>query len=100
MQVRDNQSCTRDKIGIILCMMGAACEMPNPSPKWQDLAIQKLNRHGNLIFGETRKKIGVSTQEPGRIARFPNTLSTNEVFWGLVPNPAVPMQARTSTTPY
>ncbi len=34
-------------IRIILCMMGAACEMPNPSLNWQDLAIQKLNRLGN-----------------------------------------------------
>jgi hypothetical protein len=70
----DNQSCTRDKIRIILRMMGAASELPNPSPKWQDLAIQKLNRHGNSIFGETKKKNGISTQEPGRIASFPNTL--------------------------
>jgi hypothetical protein len=72
--VRDNESCTRGKIHIILRMMGAACEFPNPSLKWQDLAIQKLNRLGNSIFGESRKKIGISTQEPGRIARFPNTL--------------------------
>jgi hypothetical protein len=55
-------------------MMGAACEFPNPSLKWQDLAIQKLNRHGNSNFGETRKKFGISIQEPGQIARFPNTL--------------------------
>ncbi len=55
-------------------MMGAANEMPNPSLKWQDLAIQKLNCHRNSIFGETKKKIGISTQEPGRIASFPNTL--------------------------
>ncbi len=71
---RDNQSCTRDKIRIILRMMGAANEMPNPSLKWQDLAIQKLNCHRNPIFGETKKKFGISTQEPGRIASFPNTL--------------------------
>jgi hypothetical protein len=38
-------------------MMGAASEMTNPSPKWQDLAIQKLNHHGNSIFGETRKNL-------------------------------------------
>ena len=55
-------------------MMGAANEMPNPSLKWQDLAIQKLNCHRNSIFGETKKKFGISTQEPGRIASFPNTL--------------------------
>ncbi len=70
----DNQSCTRDKIRIILRMMGAANEMPNPSLKWQDLAIQKLNCHRNSIFGETKKKFGISTQEPGRIASFLNTL--------------------------
>ncbi len=35
-------------------MMGAASKMPNPSLKWKDLAIQKLNRRGNSIFGETR----------------------------------------------
>ncbi len=57
MQVRDNLSCTRDKIHTILCMMGAACEMPNPSLKWQDLTIHKLNRLGNSIFGETSKKM-------------------------------------------
>ena len=53
----DNQSCTRDKIRIILRMMGAANEMPNPSLKWQDLTIHKLNRLGNSIFGETSKKM-------------------------------------------
>ncbi len=57
----------KDRLCIILHMMGAASEMPNPSLKWQDLAIQKLNHHGNLIFGETRKNIGISTREPGRI---------------------------------
>ncbi len=72
----------------ILHMMGAACEMPNPSPKWQDLAIQKLNHHGNLILGETRKKFGISTQEPGRITRFPNTLLTGKI------------SSSTSTLPY
>ena len=59
-------------------MMEAASELPNPSPKWQDLAIQKLNCHRNSIFGETKKKFGISTQEPGRIASFPNTLMKKE----------------------
>jgi hypothetical protein len=80
-------------------MMGAACEMPNPSPKWQDLAIQKLNRHGKSIFGETRKKFGILTQEPGRIARFPNTLVprlTVGTRMGMAtPSPIIPTQ-RTS----
>ena len=69
--------------------MGAANEMPNPSLKWQDLAIQKLNCHRNSIFGETKKKIGISTQEPGRIASFPNTLIECSGIWQLLECPGM-----------
>jgi hypothetical protein len=58
-------------------MMKAACETPNHSPKWQDLAIQNLNRHrGNSIIGETKNNLAFFGSGAG-----PNFQSSRTLFF-------------------
>ncbi len=65
MWVRDNQRCTRDKICIILIMLGAKDYIAKSQPKLARFGNSEAESPWKFDFQINKKKFGNSTQEPG-----------------------------------